>query len=156
MRREKNISYLYRGIQKCKEGYQIWTNLVKNEKCDLFTDPHSILNKRKSHFINCWMYLYVGLIIQHLIFYENMYKREEITGLITRQMCLKCYTLWIFSDLVLFLLFYRNSGWRFFCYLDASVDFTMKQCSFHVLMLVTKLFFSTSNSVKLFVYEIRW
>jgi len=33
---------LYRGINDFKKGYQLRTNIVKDEKGDLITDSHSI------------------------------------------------------------------------------------------------------------------
>jgi hypothetical protein len=46
----KNIRDLYRGINGFKQGYQPRTNIVKNEKGDLFTDSHSILDRCRNHF----------------------------------------------------------------------------------------------------------
>jgi len=46
----KNIRDLYRGINDFKKGYQPRTNIVKNEKSDLFTDCHSILARWRNHF----------------------------------------------------------------------------------------------------------
>jgi hypothetical protein len=37
------IRDLYRGISDLKNGYQPRTNIVKDKKSDLVTDPHSIL-----------------------------------------------------------------------------------------------------------------
>ena len=39
----KSIRDLCRGISDFKEGYQPRTNIVKDEKCDLVADCHSIL-----------------------------------------------------------------------------------------------------------------
>ena len=39
----KNIRDLYRGISDFKKGYQPRTNIVKDEKCNLVADCHSIL-----------------------------------------------------------------------------------------------------------------
>ena len=39
---KKNIRDLYRGINDLKNGYQPRTNIVKDEKGDLFADSHSI------------------------------------------------------------------------------------------------------------------
>jgi hypothetical protein len=39
----KNIRDLYGGINGLKKAYQPITNIIKNEKCDLVTDSHSIL-----------------------------------------------------------------------------------------------------------------
>ena len=41
----KNIRDLYRGINDFKKGYQPRTYIVKNEKGDLVTDSHSILDR---------------------------------------------------------------------------------------------------------------
>jgi hypothetical protein len=46
----KNITDLYRGINEFKKGYQPRTNLVKDERGDLLTDPHNILNRWKNYF----------------------------------------------------------------------------------------------------------
>jgi len=41
---------LYRGISDFKESYQPRTNVLKDEKGDLVTDPHSILARWRKHF----------------------------------------------------------------------------------------------------------
>jgi hypothetical protein len=41
---------LHRGINDFKTGYQPRTNKVKDEKCDLFTDSHSILARWRNHY----------------------------------------------------------------------------------------------------------
>jgi hypothetical protein len=41
---------LYRGISKCKKGYQPRTNIVKDDKGDLVTDCHSILARWRNSF----------------------------------------------------------------------------------------------------------
>jgi len=41
---------LYRGIIDLEKGYQPRTKIVKDEKCDLVTDSHSILARRRNHF----------------------------------------------------------------------------------------------------------
>ena len=41
---------MYRGINDFKKGHQPRTNIVKDEKGDLFTDSHSILVRWRSHF----------------------------------------------------------------------------------------------------------
>ena len=41
---------LYRGINDFKKGYQPRTNIVRDEKGDLFTDYHSILTRWRNHF----------------------------------------------------------------------------------------------------------
>ena len=46
----KNIRDLYRGISDFKTGYQHRTNIIKDEKDDLFTDCHSILARWRNHF----------------------------------------------------------------------------------------------------------
>jgi hypothetical protein len=48
--KNKNIRYLYRGINEFKKGYQPRTNLVKNEKGDLLADSHKIVNKWMNYF----------------------------------------------------------------------------------------------------------
>jgi hypothetical protein len=37
--KNKNIRDLYRGTTEFKKGYQPKTNLVKDERCNLFADP---------------------------------------------------------------------------------------------------------------------
>jgi hypothetical protein len=49
-RKNKNISDLYRGIHELKRGYQLRSNLVKNQNDDLFEDSNNILNMWKSYF----------------------------------------------------------------------------------------------------------
>jgi hypothetical protein len=46
----KNIRDLYRDIIDFEEGYQLITNIIKDEKGDLVTDFHSILAKWRPHF----------------------------------------------------------------------------------------------------------
>jgi hypothetical protein len=46
----KNTRDLHRGINEFKNGYPHRTNLVKDEKGDLFADSHGILNKWKNYF----------------------------------------------------------------------------------------------------------
>jgi hypothetical protein len=41
--KNKNITDLYRGINKFKKAYQPGTNLVKDENSDLLADSHNIL-----------------------------------------------------------------------------------------------------------------
>jgi hypothetical protein len=48
--KNKNIRDLYRGINEFKKGYQPRTNLVKNERGDLLTDPHKIMVRLKNYF----------------------------------------------------------------------------------------------------------
>ena len=38
------------GINDLKKGYQSRTNIVKDEKGGLFTDPHSILDRWRNYF----------------------------------------------------------------------------------------------------------
>jgi len=47
--KNKNITDLYRGINKFKTGYHPRTTLVKDENSDLLADSHSIL-KEKNYF----------------------------------------------------------------------------------------------------------
>jgi hypothetical protein len=42
---ETNIRDLYRGIREFKKHYQPRTNLVKDEKGDLFAEFHNSLNR---------------------------------------------------------------------------------------------------------------
>jgi len=46
----KNIRDLYRGMNDFKKGYQHRTNVVKDKKGDLVTDPHSILARCGNRF----------------------------------------------------------------------------------------------------------
>jgi len=46
----KNIMDLYRGISDSKKGFQPRTNIMKDEKGDLFADSHSILARWRNHF----------------------------------------------------------------------------------------------------------
>jgi hypothetical protein len=48
--KNKNIRDLYRGITEFKKGYQPKTNLVKDERGDLLTDPQKILTRWKNYF----------------------------------------------------------------------------------------------------------
>jgi len=45
-----NIRDLYRGINDFKKGYQPRCNIVKNEKGDLFADPHNIVVRWRNYF----------------------------------------------------------------------------------------------------------
>jgi hypothetical protein len=46
----KNIRDLYRSIYELRKGYQPRTNLIKDEKDDILTDPHKILNRWMNYF----------------------------------------------------------------------------------------------------------
>jgi len=46
----RNNRDLCRGVSDFKKGYQPRTNIVKDEKGDLFTDSHSILVRCRNHF----------------------------------------------------------------------------------------------------------
>jgi hypothetical protein len=48
--KNKSITDLYKGINKFKTGYQLRSNLVKNENGDLLVDSHNILNRQKNYF----------------------------------------------------------------------------------------------------------
>jgi hypothetical protein len=48
--KNKNIRYLYRGINEFKKGYQPRTNRIKAENGDHLADSHSILNRWKNYF----------------------------------------------------------------------------------------------------------
>jgi hypothetical protein len=48
--KNKHIKHLYRGISEFKRGYQPRNNLMKDEKGDLLTDSHNILNSWKIYF----------------------------------------------------------------------------------------------------------
>jgi hypothetical protein len=47
--KNRNIIYLYRGINEFKRGYQPRSNLVKDENGDLLADFHNILNNWKNY-----------------------------------------------------------------------------------------------------------
>ena len=42
---------MYRGVSDFKKGYQLRTNIVKDEKCDLFRDSHRILARWRNLFV---------------------------------------------------------------------------------------------------------
>jgi hypothetical protein len=46
--KNKNIRYLYRGINEFKKDYQ--PSLIKNENIDLLADANSVLNRWKNYF----------------------------------------------------------------------------------------------------------
>jgi len=46
----QNIRDLYRGINDFKKGYQPRCNIVKDEKCDLVADSHSIVARWRNYF----------------------------------------------------------------------------------------------------------
>jgi len=46
----QNIRDLYRGINDFKKGYQPICNIVKDEKCDLVADSHSIMARWRNYF----------------------------------------------------------------------------------------------------------
>jgi hypothetical protein len=48
--KNKNIRKLYRGINEVKKGYQLGSNLMKDENGNLHGDSHSILNRWKNCF----------------------------------------------------------------------------------------------------------
>jgi hypothetical protein len=48
--RHKNSRDLYKGINSFKKGYQLRTNLVRDDNCDLLAHSHSILNRWKNDF----------------------------------------------------------------------------------------------------------
>jgi hypothetical protein len=48
--RNRNIRYLYRGINKFKRGYKPRSNLVKDENGDLLADSHNSVNIWKNYF----------------------------------------------------------------------------------------------------------
>jgi hypothetical protein len=45
-----NIRDMYRGVNEFQKGYQPRTKLVKDEGCDLLSNPHKILSKWKNYF----------------------------------------------------------------------------------------------------------
>ena len=46
----RNVRNLYRGINYFKKVYQPRCNIVKDEKRDLFADPHSIVVRWRNYF----------------------------------------------------------------------------------------------------------
>jgi hypothetical protein len=48
--KNKDIRYLYRGINEFKRGCQLRNNLVNYENGDLLVDSHNILNSQKNNF----------------------------------------------------------------------------------------------------------
>jgi len=46
----RNIRDLYRGIYEFRKGYQPRTNILNDEKGDLFADSHIILARWRNHF----------------------------------------------------------------------------------------------------------
>jgi hypothetical protein len=48
--KNRNIWYLYRGINNFKKGYQPRSNLVRNENGSVLADSHNILNRWKNYF----------------------------------------------------------------------------------------------------------
>jgi hypothetical protein len=42
---------LYGGVNEVKRGYQLRTNIVNNEKGDLFTHSHGFLARWRKHFL---------------------------------------------------------------------------------------------------------
>jgi hypothetical protein len=48
--KKKNIRDLYRGINDFKKVYQPRSNVVKDEKCDVVANSHSILARLSNHF----------------------------------------------------------------------------------------------------------
>jgi hypothetical protein len=51
--KNKDSRDLYMGINKFKNGYKPTTNSVKDERGDILTDPHNILNGWKNYFCSC-------------------------------------------------------------------------------------------------------
>jgi hypothetical protein len=47
--KNKNIRHLYRGINGLKRGYQLRSNLMKDENGDLLSDSHNIWNRWKNY-----------------------------------------------------------------------------------------------------------
>jgi hypothetical protein len=48
--KNNNIRDLYRGITEFKKGYQTKTNLVRDEREDVYADPRKILTRWKNYF----------------------------------------------------------------------------------------------------------
>jgi hypothetical protein len=47
--KNKNIGDLYRGINEYKKGYQLRSNLVRDQNGDLLAESHNILNRWKNY-----------------------------------------------------------------------------------------------------------
>jgi hypothetical protein len=48
--KNKNIRDLYKGITECKNGYQLKTNLVRDDRCDLLAHTQKSLTRWKNYF----------------------------------------------------------------------------------------------------------
>jgi len=48
--KNKNVRDLCRGVNVFKKGYQPKTSIVKDDKCDLVRDSHSIFARWRNHF----------------------------------------------------------------------------------------------------------
>jgi hypothetical protein len=51
--KNKNIRDLYRGINAFKKGYQPIINIIKDENCNLLTDPWNVLNRWEKSLTRC-------------------------------------------------------------------------------------------------------
>jgi hypothetical protein len=52
--KNRNIRDLYRGINEFKRGYQLQSNLVKDENGDLLADSENVFNRWKNYFSHLW------------------------------------------------------------------------------------------------------
>jgi hypothetical protein len=145
----KYIWYLYRALQQCKEGYHIGSNLVQDEKGDLFTVAHSVGNRRKSPFCQLLNVFLCGI---NNIIAANLLKWVQGTRNCRddnqANMPEWFYTvdiLWLFSFLSVVYWHKLKEFALSWCF---SRLCSVIQCSFHVLLPVPKLFFSTLNNVK--------
>jgi hypothetical protein len=71
----KNIRYLYRGINDFKKSYQPRTNIVKDEKCDLDADSHSIMARWR----NCFSQQFNVHGVNECYTYRNTHSRTTNT-----------------------------------------------------------------------------
>jgi hypothetical protein len=62
--KNRHIIDLYRGINEFKKGFKARTNLLKDEKCDLFADPYKMLNRWMNYFCQLLNVQRVGDILQ--------------------------------------------------------------------------------------------
>jgi hypothetical protein len=62
--KNKNITDLYKSINKFKKGYLPGTNLVKDEKGNLLANIHKIVNRWMNHFCQLLNVQWVGVLRQ--------------------------------------------------------------------------------------------
>jgi len=72
----KNIRDLNRGINDFKKGYQLRTNIVKDEKGNLVTDSHNILARWRKHFSQQFNVQWVNHTAEPLVPQSNAFEVE--------------------------------------------------------------------------------